>query len=128
MVTVSVITIMDNGLEATAITEFAGQCWSGRALGVQNTTQRLMALAGPPAFGALITAGGYPLAFALCGLFPLAAVPIVPIGLLAPGLEDRAEGESVRAPAQGCSFPRVTVATPNRASFPASSQRMRVRA
>ncbi|ARG55405.1 MFS transporter [Mycobacterium kansasii] len=89
MVLVSVITVMDNGLEATAITEFAGQFWSGRALGVQNTAQRLMTLAGPPAFGAMITVGGYPLAFALCGLFPLAAAPLVPVGVLPPCAEDR---------------------------------------
>lgn len=86
MVSVSIITVMDNGLEATAITEFAGEFWSGRALGVQNTTQRLMTLAGPPMFGAVIDSAGYPLAFALCGLFPLAAVPFVPIGLPVPGL------------------------------------------
>jgi MFS family permease len=91
MVTASVITVMDNGLEATAITEFAGQFWSGRALGVQNTTQRLMTLAGPPMFGAIIGTFGYPAAFALCGLFPLAAVPVVPTALMAPGFEDFGE-------------------------------------
>ncbi len=78
MVAVSVLAVLDNGLEATAITEFAGPFWSGRALGVQNTTQRLMAAAGPPLFGALIMAAEYPAAWALCGLFPLAAVPLVP--------------------------------------------------
>ena len=78
MVAISVIAVLDNGLEATAITEFAGQFWAGRALGIQNTTQRLMAAAGPPLFGAVILAAGYPAAWALCGLFPLAAVPLVP--------------------------------------------------
>ena len=78
MIAISVIAVLDNGLEATAITEFAGPYWSGRALGIQNTTQRLMAAAGPPMFGALITAAAYPPAWALCGLFPLAAVPLVP--------------------------------------------------
>ena len=34
---------------------------------------------GPPVFGALITATGYPLAFAVCGLFPLAALPFFPL-------------------------------------------------
>jgi len=87
MVTVSVIAMLDNGLEATAITEFAGPFWSGRALGIQNTTQRVMAAAGPPLLGALISAAEYPPAWALCGLFPLAAVPLVPIRLRAPGLE-----------------------------------------
>lgn len=78
MVAVAVIAVLDNGLEATAITEFAGQFWSGRALGVQNTTQRLMAAAGPPLFGGLIVSAGYSPAWALCALFPLAAVPLVP--------------------------------------------------
>jgi MFS family permease len=78
MAALSVIAVLDNGLEATAITEFAGPFWSGRALGMQNTTQRLTAAAGPPLFGALIMAAEYPAAWALCGLFPLAAVPLVP--------------------------------------------------
>lgn len=96
MVVVAVIAALDNGLEATAITEFAGPYWSGRALGTQNTTQRLMAAAGPPMFGALITAAAYPLAWGLCGLFPLAAVPLVPTRVLPPGLETRARLRSVR--------------------------------
>jgi MFS family permease len=96
MVLISVIAVLDNGLEATAITEYAGPFWSGRALGTQNTTQRLMAAAGPPLFGALITAAKYPPAWALCALFPLAAVPLVPVRLLPPGLETRARLQSVR--------------------------------
>ncbi|SOJ54139.1 putative MFS-type transporter [Mycobacterium simulans] len=96
MITISVIAVLDNGLEATAITEYAGQFWSGRALGTQNTTQRLAAAAGPPLFGALISASAYPLAWALCALFPLAAVPLVPTRLLPPGLEIKARRQSVR--------------------------------
>ncbi|CPR11865.1 integral membrane transport protein [Mycobacterium bohemicum DSM 44277] len=87
MVAVSVIAVLDNGLEATAITEFAGPFWSGRALGVQNTAQRVTAAAAPPIFGALIMAANYPAAWALCGLFPLAAVPLVPVLLQPPGLQ-----------------------------------------
>lgn len=78
MVVLAVLAVLDNGLEATAITEFAGPFWSGRALGLQNTTQRLTAAAGPPLFGALIMAAEYPAAWALCAVFPLAAVPLVP--------------------------------------------------
>jgi MFS family permease len=96
MIAVSVFAVLDNGLEATAITEFAGPFWSGRALGLQNTTQRLMAAAGPPLFGALITAAKYPPAWALCGLFPVLAVPLVPTKLLPPGLEARARQQSAR--------------------------------
>jgi MFS family permease len=96
MVTISLIAVLDNGLEATAITEFAGPFWSGRALGIQNTTQRLMAAAGPPLFGALIAAAKYPTAWALCGLFPLVAIPLVPAKLVPPGLETKARLQSVR--------------------------------
>ncbi|HET9889133.1 MAG TPA: MFS transporter [Mycobacterium sp.] len=95
MVAISVIAVLDNGLEATAITEFAGPYWSGRALGIQNTTQRMMAAAGPPLFGALISAARYPAAWMLCALFPLAALPLVPARLLPPGLETRARQQSV---------------------------------
>ena len=96
MVVIAVVAVLDNGLEATAITEFAGPFWSGRALGIQNTTQRMMAAAGPPLFGALISAAKYPPAWMLCALFPLAAVPLVPARLLPPGLEPRARQQSVR--------------------------------
>jgi MFS family permease len=78
MIAISVFAVLPNGLEATAITEFAGQFWSGRALGIQNTAQRLMAATAPPLFGALISAAAYPSAWALCGLFPLVAIPLVP--------------------------------------------------
>jgi sugar phosphate permease len=79
MVIAAVITVLDNGLSSTAVAEMAGPYWSGRALGTQNTTQRLTAGITPPAFGALIGAAGYPLGFAVCALFPLAALPLVPI-------------------------------------------------
>jgi MFS family permease len=79
IVVAGVIAVLDNGLSSTAVAEIAGPYWSGRALGTQNTTQRLTAGMAPPLFGALIAAAGYPLAFAICGLFPLAAIPFVPV-------------------------------------------------
>lgn len=97
MVAVSILAVLDNGLEATAITEFAGPFWSGRALGLQNTTQRLMAAAGPPVFGALIMAAEYPAAWALCGLFPLAAVPLVPTHEIEEGSPPESSREMVGA-------------------------------
>jgi hypothetical protein len=33
----------------------------------------------PPLFGALIGVAGYPLAFAVCAVFPIAALPLVPV-------------------------------------------------
>jgi MFS family permease len=79
MVIASVITVSDNGLAFTAIAEIAGPFWSGRALGTQNTSQLLTAGVAPPLFGALIGIAGYPAAFAVCALFPLAAMPLVPV-------------------------------------------------
>ncbi|PQM47051.1 putative MFS-type transporter [Mycobacterium talmoniae] len=85
MVVAAVITVLDNGLASTSVAERAGPYWSGRALGIQNTTQRLTAGVAPPLFGALIGTVGYPLAFALCGLFPLVALPVVPVSAEPPG-------------------------------------------
>jgi MFS family permease len=79
MVVASVITVSDNGLAFTAIAEIAGPFWSGRALGVQNTSQHLAAAASAPVFGALIGVLGYPVAFAACALLPLLATPVVPV-------------------------------------------------
>jgi MFS family permease len=79
MVIASVITVSDNGLAFTAIAEIAGPFWSGRALGTQNTSQLLTAGIAPPLFGALIGVAGYPLAFAVCAVFPIAALPLVPV-------------------------------------------------
>jgi hypothetical protein len=80
MVIASVITVSDNGLAFTAIAEIAGPFWSGRALGTQNTSQLFTAGAAPPLFGGLIGLAGYPVAFAVCALFPLIAMPLVPVG------------------------------------------------
>lgn len=70
----------DSGLPFTTIPELAGRFWSGRALSTQNALERLMVGIGPPVFGAVITAVGYPVAFGVCALFPLAALPFVPVG------------------------------------------------
>jgi len=78
MVVASVVTVADNGLAFTSIAEVAGPFWSGRALGAQNTAQFLAASAVAPAVGALIGLIGYPAAFALVALCPVAATPLVP--------------------------------------------------
>lgn len=79
LIVASVVTVTDNGLAFTAIAEIAGPFWSGRALGAQNTSQLLATGLTPPLFGALIGAAGYPLAFAVCALFPALAIPLVPV-------------------------------------------------
>jgi predicted MFS family arabinose efflux permease len=79
MIIASVITVSDNGLAFTAIAEIAGPFWSGRALGTQNTSQHLASAIAAPLFGGLIGIVGYPAAFAMCALFPVAALPLVPV-------------------------------------------------
>ena len=78
MMVASVVTVSDNGLAFTAIAEIAGPFWSGRALGTQNTSQLFTAGIVPPLFGGLIGLAGYPVAFAVCAVFPLIAIPAVP--------------------------------------------------
>lgn len=74
----SCVSVADNGLAFTAVAEIAGAHWSGRALGVQNTGQYLMAAVVVPSVGLLIGVVGYSAAFALMALGPLLAMPLVP--------------------------------------------------
>jgi MFS family permease len=74
----SCISVADNGLSFTAVAEFAGPHWSGRALGAQNTGQFLSAAIVAPVVGAIIGLVGYPAAFALVALAPALATPLVP--------------------------------------------------
>lgn len=75
----SVITVADNGLAFTATAEIAGTAWSGRALGVQNTTQNIVATAAPPVLGVIIGVSSYAAGFALAALAPLAAIIVTPV-------------------------------------------------
>ncbi|MFI5430026.1 MFS transporter [Aeromicrobium sp. UC242_57] len=79
IVMASVVTVADNGLAFTSVAEISGPYWSGRALGAQNTGQYLAAAASPPVIGALITGTGYGWAFGLVAVFPLIAIPLVPV-------------------------------------------------
>ena len=81
LILASVITVSDNGLAFTGIAEYAGPFWSGRALGAQNTSQLFAQGIAPPLFGGLIAVAGYPVAFAVCALLPLLAVPAVPVAV-----------------------------------------------
>ncbi|WP_375387277.1 MFS transporter [uncultured Amnibacterium sp.] len=78
LVIATTVSVADNGLAFTSVAEAAGPAWSGRALGVQNTGQFLAASAVAPGVGALVALVGYPVAFALVAIAPLAALPLVP--------------------------------------------------
>jgi sugar phosphate permease len=77
MVVASVVTVAPNGLAFTAVAEFAGPYWSGRALGMQNTGQYIAASLVPPAFGVL-AAVSFHVAFLVSSIFPALSVPVIP--------------------------------------------------
>ena len=75
----AVITVADNGLAYIAVAEFAGSEWSGRALGVQNTVQNVAAVLTPPLLAVVVATSHYALGFALVAVFPLIAIPLIPV-------------------------------------------------
>lgn len=79
IVVATVVTVADNGLAFTAVAELGGPYWSGRAMGVQNTGQYLASTLVPPLVGATIAGQGYGFAFAAVAVFPLLAIPLIPV-------------------------------------------------
>ncbi len=75
----AVVTVTTNGLAFTAVAEYAGRSWAGRALGIQNTGQNLLAAATPPVLGALVARSAYGSAFAVAAVFPLVAALVIPV-------------------------------------------------
>jgi len=75
----AVVTVADNGLGYTAVAELSGSAWSGRALGVQNTVQNLAAVATGPLLAVVIGDSRYALAFLVTAVFPVLAVPLIPV-------------------------------------------------
>jgi sugar phosphate permease len=90
----AVLVVSTNGLAFTAVAELAGPNWAGRALGIQNTGQNALAALTPPLVAVLIGAAGYPAAFAVAGVLPLAAAALVPLAA-----ERRAPPRAEAAPA-----------------------------
>lgn len=79
LIVASVVSVVDNGLAYTAVAEASGPFWSGRTLGIHNTAQFLASASVPPLLGAVISERGYGFAFAIVAVFPLLAVPLVPV-------------------------------------------------
>jgi sugar phosphate permease len=73
------VAVSTNGLAFTAVAEYAGSAWAGRALGIQNTGQNALAAATPPVLALAIGAIGFSASFALVAVFPLAAAAVVPV-------------------------------------------------
>jgi sugar phosphate permease len=75
----SLVAVSTNGLAATAIAEYAGSAWAGRALGIQNTGQNALAAATPPVLALAISSIGFGASFAVVAAFPLVAAALVPL-------------------------------------------------
>jgi sugar phosphate permease len=73
------VAVSTNGLAFTAVAEYAGSAWAGRALGIQNTGQNALAAATPPVLALAIGAIGFGASFALVAVFPLVAAVVVPV-------------------------------------------------
>ena len=85
----AVLTVTTNGLAFTAVAEYAGRSWAGRALGIQNTGQNLLAAATPPVLGTLAAGSAYGALFGTAAVFPLVAAVLVPVGFERRTEEDR---------------------------------------
>jgi sugar phosphate permease len=74
-----VVAVSTNGLAFTAVAEYAGSAWAGRALGIQNTGQNALAAATPPVLALAIGSIGFGGSFAIVAAFPLVAAAFVPV-------------------------------------------------
>ncbi len=77
-VVATVLSVSDNGLAFTAVAEYAGPRWSGRALGVQNTAPFGTISAATPLVAAVIERVGYWPVFAGAAVAAALAIPLVP--------------------------------------------------
>jgi sugar phosphate permease len=93
-----VVAVSTNGLAFTAVAEYAGPAWAGRALGVQNTGQNALAAATPPVLALTIGSAGFGASFAVVAAFPLIAALFVPVSAERAG---RSAAEAPGAAAQG---------------------------
>ena len=75
----AVIAVSTNGLAFTAVAEYAGSSWAGRALGIQNTGQNALAAATPPVLALAIGSIGFGGSFAMVAAFGVIAAAFVPV-------------------------------------------------
>ncbi|MFE3283799.1 MFS transporter, partial [Streptomyces sp. NPDC059233] len=72
------MTVSTNGLHNTAVAEYAGPDWAGRALGVHGMGQHAAVVLVPPLAGALIAGHGYTPLFAAAAAFTALALALLP--------------------------------------------------
>jgi sugar phosphate permease len=101
----ALVAVSTNGLAFTAVAEYAGPAWAGRALGIQNTGQNALAAATPPVLALAIGVLGFGGSFAVVAVFPVAAAVLVPIAA-----EPRRAGEAQPAAGRHGSRPAAEAA------------------
>jgi hypothetical protein len=92
----AVVAVSTNGLSFTAVAEYAGSAWAGRALGIQNTGQNAFAAATPPVLALAIGSIGFGASFAAVAAFPLAAALLVPAAAEAADLQAASPASAAR--------------------------------
>ncbi|HEY7323539.1 MAG TPA: MFS transporter [Streptosporangiaceae bacterium] len=105
LIACALVAVSTNGLAFTAVAEYAGASWAGRALGIQNTGQNALAAATPPVLALAIGALGFGGSFAVVVAFPVAAAILVPAGA-----EARRAGEAALAAGRRGSRPAAETA------------------
>jgi MFS family permease len=93
-----VVAVSTNGLAFTAVAEYAGSAWAGRALGIQNTGQNALAAATPPVLALAIGSIGFGTSFAVVAAFPLVAAVFVPVSTEAASVRRREAAAGVPLP------------------------------
>jgi sugar phosphate permease len=93
-----VVAVSTNGLAFTAVAEYAGSAWAGRALGIQNTGQNALAAATPPVLALAIGSIGFGASFAVVAVFPLVAAAFVPVSAEASTASRREAGTVMPVP------------------------------
>lgn len=73
----AVSTMSWNGLAFTAAAEISGRARAGTAMSLQNTILSIGGMLAPPAFGILVEASSWTVAFAVLALAPLAAYAVL---------------------------------------------------
>ncbi len=96
----SVVAVSTNGLAFTAVAEYAGSAWAGRALGVQNTGQNALGAATPPVLALAIGSIGFGGSFAAVAVFPVAAAVLVPVAAEARRASETTAAAGRRGPRQ----------------------------
>ncbi|WP_436533541.1 MFS transporter [Actinoplanes sp. HUAS TT8] len=92
-----VVAVSSNGLSFTAVAEYAGAAWAGRALGIQTTGQNILTAATPPVLAVAIGSVSFAPSFAVVAAIPLVAAALVPVAAERSAAGDRSRPKADQA-------------------------------